>query len=308
MPEQILSTSWHSYPRIYALGHAALKELLDGTVVVEEKIDGSQFSFGRFGNELKVRSKGQEISIDHPEGMFQLAVDWVKANQEKLTPGWTYRAEYLSKPKHNTLAYDRAPKNNLIIFDINVGHEEYLAADAKKRIAEQIGLEVVPTIFEGNLDTIEHFTQLLETISVLGGQKIEGLVVKNYAKFGDDKKVLMGKFVSEAFKEVHGNEWKLAHPNRADIVLSLVSKYRTPARWEKAAHHLRESGKLEGSPRDIGLLLKEAQTDLDKECGDEIKQALYVWAKSKILRGSVNGLPEWYKEQLLKTQFEKGGA
>jgi ATP-dependent RNA circularization protein (DNA/RNA ligase family) len=35
-----------SYPSIYALGHRAIRELFDGPVVVEEKIDGSQFSFG----------------------------------------------------------------------------------------------------------------------------------------------------------------------------------------------------------------------------------------------------------------------
>jgi len=35
--------SWHSYPKIYALGHAAIIELLDGEISVEEKVDGSQF-------------------------------------------------------------------------------------------------------------------------------------------------------------------------------------------------------------------------------------------------------------------------
>jgi len=33
-----------SYPSIYNLGHRYLGDLLDGPVVVEEKVDGSQFS------------------------------------------------------------------------------------------------------------------------------------------------------------------------------------------------------------------------------------------------------------------------
>ena len=37
-----------SYPKIYSLGHAAILDLLDGRVIVEEKVDGSQFSFGLF--------------------------------------------------------------------------------------------------------------------------------------------------------------------------------------------------------------------------------------------------------------------
>ena len=40
--------SWHSYPQIYALGHRYITELLLDPVLVEEKIDGSQFSFGVF--------------------------------------------------------------------------------------------------------------------------------------------------------------------------------------------------------------------------------------------------------------------
>lgn len=59
-------TSWHSYPKVYALGHRALAELLLDEVLVEEKIDGSQFSFGRFGGDLKARSKGCQLNVDYP--------------------------------------------------------------------------------------------------------------------------------------------------------------------------------------------------------------------------------------------------
>jgi hypothetical protein len=39
-------SSWHSYSSIYALGHKALAELFMEPVLIEEKVDGSQFSFG----------------------------------------------------------------------------------------------------------------------------------------------------------------------------------------------------------------------------------------------------------------------
>ena len=64
--------SWHTYPKVYAMGHAAIRDLLRDDVVVEEKIDGSQFSFGVFVNpitelrELKVRSKGAGMIADSP--------------------------------------------------------------------------------------------------------------------------------------------------------------------------------------------------------------------------------------------------
>lgn len=298
------STSWHQYPKVYELGHAALLELLLDDVIVEEKVDGSQFSFGIFAGELKIRSKGVEMHPDFPEGMFQEAAEYVKSIKGQMRDGWTYRAEYLRSPKHNTLAYDRIPRNHLIVFDINIGHEAYAPPDVKQYEAARIGLEVVPVMKLGKLENVLMFRELLETVSCLGGQKVEGLVVKNYHRFGPDKKVLMGKYVSEQFKETHSADWKTRHPGKGDIIEQLSTKFRTPARWAKAVQHLKEAGKLEGSPRDIPLLIREAKGDLLTECDQELKTDLYEWAKNQVASGTIRGLAEWYKARLLEQQFE----
>jgi len=298
--------SWHSYPSIYAIGHAAIAGRLTNSVVVEEKVDGSQFSFGLFDIDgervLRCRSKGAEINIIAPEQMFIEAVNVAKSLD--LHVGWTYRAEYLKKPKHNALSYDRIPLRHLMVFDINTGHEEYLSYSDKAAECARIGLEVVPLVFEGVLQGTEQFRSWLDRVSVLGGQKIEGVVVKDYRQFGADKKVLMGKFVAEAFKEVHHAEWKEANPTQTDILERLIYSLRTPARWNKAVQHLRERGEIEDSPRDIGRLIKEAQADVENECSDLIAQTLVSWALPHIRRGVIRGLAEWYKEQLVSRQFE----
>lgn len=298
-----LNTSWHSYPSIYNLGHKNVLDIFNEDVLIEEKIDGSQFSFGLFADELRCRSKGATLNIDAPEKMFQKAVDVAKGLIDKLNNGWTYRCEYLQKPKHNALAYDRVPQNNLILFDINTGEEEYLSYEAKKQEAERLGFEIVPIMFYGKVNSPEEIKAFLEKESILGGQKVEGVVVKNYARFGLDKKALMGKYVSEAFKEVHSNEWKKSNPSGSDIIQELILQYRTPARWNKSVMHLKERGLIENKPKDIGLLMKECRIDILKECEAEMKEKLYAWAKDKILRGCVAGLPEWYKEQLLNNNF-----
>lgn len=302
-----MSDSWHTYPSIFALGHRALNELLLDPVLVEEKVDGSQFSFGLFDHEdgecvLHCRSKGAQLNVIAPEKMFIKAVEVVK--ELPLRIGWTYRAEYLAKPKHNALAYDRVPRNHLIVFDINTGHEEYMPWDGKAKECERLGLEVMPRIYEGMIESVEQFRTMIDRLSCLGGQKVEGVVVKNYNRFGPDKKVLMGKFVSEAFKEVHAAEWKIANPTRSDIVERLIETLRTPARWNKAIQHLRDAGQIEDSPRDIGLLIKETQADIEKECMELIAEKLAEWALPQIRRGVVRGLPEFYKDELLKRQFE----
>lgn len=294
--------SWHSYPSIFALGHKHLADLLLDDVTVEEKIDGSQFSFGLFPDGYRARSKGAQLNLIAPDAMFKKAVEIIQGLP--VREGWTYRAEYLMKPKHNALVYDRIPALHLIIFDINTGHEEYLPWEAKAEEAGRLGLEVVPRLYHGRVSDIQMFRGLLDTVSCLGGQKIEGVVVKNYARFGLDKKALMGKFVSEAFKEVHAREWKESNPTQGDILIRLGDTYRTPARWQKALQHLREAGQIEGSPRDIGVLMKEVWPDIEKECAEEIKDALYRWAAPHLRRLTTRGVPEWYKERLLEQQFE----
>lgn len=139
----------NSYPKIWALGHSYLKDLLLDDVEVSEKCDGSQFSFGVFDGELCARSKGKQLVIDAPEALFNKAVEVAKMLAPNLLVGWTYRAEYLSKPKHNTLRYNRIPFNHLVIFDISPSLEAYLSPEEKKAEASRIGLECVPSFYSG---------------------------------------------------------------------------------------------------------------------------------------------------------------
>jgi RNA ligase-like protein len=297
-------SSWHSYPSIYNFGHRALTSLFDGPVIVQEKVDGSQFSFGRFEGVLRFRSKGKEIYAENPEALFVRALESVLERSDLLHDGWTYRGEYLQKPKHNALAYDRTPVGHIILFDINTAEETYLPYHEAVEEACRIGLEYVPLLErpEWNQDSL---AEVLGSTSVLGGQPIEGLVFKNYAAFGPDKKALMGKHVSEAFREIHAGEWRKANPLAADVVQALIASYRTPARWQKAVQHLRDEGTLQQAPQDIGALMKEVGVDVLKEEKDEIRDALFKWAWPKIQRGITAGLPEWYKDQLIAVQFSE---
>lgn len=298
--------SLHSYPSIFNMGHRAVADLLKGPVIVQEKVDGSQFSFGLVNGQLYCRSKGAILNIEAPEKMFKAAVDSVKAIAPLLHEGWAYRGEYLAKPKHNALAYERVPTGHIILFDINTGEEAYLYYDDVVREAKILGYEVVPLIYAGVIDNLELFRSFLQHTSILGGQKVEGVVVKpsEYNQFGQDKKCLMGKFVSEEFKEVHQHAWKEANPSTGDIVVMLGVEYGTQARWQKALIHLKEKSLITDTPQDIGLLFKEVNQDVLKECQDEIKQKLFDYAWNHISRSLTRGMPQWYKDQLLKKQFE----
>ena len=74
----------------------------------------------------------------------------------------------------------------------------------------------------------------------------------------------------------------------------------------RAIQHLQEAGKLDSSPKDIGLLIREIPDDIKKECEDELKEKLFAWAWPHIRRTVTHGFPEFYKQQLMKSQFEEG--
>lgn len=311
--------SWGSYPSIFTLGHKAIRHLLDHEVNVEEKVDGSQFSFGLVepsevdsvwsdsGLALKIRSKGCVMHIDAPEKMFALAGETVRRLAPILTQGWTYRGEFLAKPKHNALVYDRVPVGNIILYDVSTDDQGFLSYDDKTKEGERLGLEVVPRLYTGRIESIEDFRRFLDTTSVLGGQKIEGVVVKprNYDLYGLDKKVLMGKFVSEAFKEVHRKAWGESNPTNKDVLALIIASLRMPTRWNKCIQHLREAGKLVDDVQDIGPIIREIPEDIRKEEEDWIKDQLFAHAWPSIRRGVCVGFPEFYKELLLKRAFEQ---
>lgn len=303
-----MSKAIGSYPKIYNLGHQALANLFSGPVIVEEKVDGSQFSFGKgLDGTLHARSKNQEILS---ENMFDRAMATVRELAPLLTPGWTYRGEYLRSPHHNTLTYDRVPAKHIILFDIEDSTGRWLSPGEKAVQAARLGLEVVPTLFTGRVKSAEDVKGYLTRTSILGGQKIEGVVLKpeDYNLWGRDAKVLMGKFVREEFKEKNMSSWRRDNPTQGDILTTIAAKYKCEPRWLKAVQHLRDDGKLECSPRDIGALMRAIPEDIEGECADEIKGLLWQWAWPHIRRHVTHGLPEWYKERLLEQQFAKDGV
>lgn len=291
-----------SYPEIHAVGHRAIKSIFDGPVVIEEKVDGSQFSMCRALNgDMLCRSKGKDIVIDAPEKMFNAAIETARCLD--LHPGWVYRGEYLRAPKHNTLAYDRIPAKHIILFDVMTGMEMYLTPAEKHIEARRLGLECVPTLHEGviNPEAISLpalAEELLGRDSILGGVKVEGFVIKNYNQFTPDGKIAIAKHVSEAFKEKHLHEWKKSNPTQSDVVQHLVGELKTNARWQKAVQHLRDNGTLTETPKDIGALLKEVQADVLKEEESEIRDRLFKHFWPQIQRGIIAGLPEWYKQSI----------
>lgn len=299
------------YPKIFAMGAHYIPNIFVGAVECTEKIDGSQFGFGISpSGELQMRSKGKVMSVHAPEKMFGKAVEFVVSIEERLKgltgeDGLYLYGEFLESPCHNVMKYGRVPYNHIILFGASIGlrwiteHEELL------RLGDLLGLETVPLLFEGVVESVDQIRGVMERDSILGGGQIEGVVVKNFAQpvmIGNLVIPSFAKFVRAEFKERLEKEWGPKFSS-ADKLQQFIESFKTEARWVKAVQHLREAGSLVNEPKDIGALIKELERDIVEEEELNIKEWLYHHYLSQIVRVAKHGLPEWYKEQLLKRMF-----
>ena len=289
-------TEISAYSSPKAFGHRLVQEVLDGDVSIQEKIDGSQISFGVLDGELMVRSRNTQLDLDDP-GMFGKAVQHIKSIQSKLIEGWIYRGEYLAKPKHNTLVYDRTPSGFICLFDIEVSMGTFENVENLAGHAEQLGIEAVPWYYTGSGENVsfDDIKWMLDNKEpLLGGKYIEGVVIKNYDQWLNDK-VMMAKYVSPKFKERHQGDWKERNPGGMDKIKDSINR---EAIWNKAIQHLAEEGILLGEPKDIGPLMKEINQDFSAENKEDIKELLFSTFWKEILRYVGQGFPEYYKEKL----------
>jgi len=297
----------HAFPKIFTIGQDYIRDLFLDPVEITEKIDGSQFVMAKIDGQLYMRSKGKQIFSEDPEKMFAEAIDYCVQSQTLFRDGLTYFCEYLKKPKHNVLAYARTPHNHLALFGISnqSGRFIYLHEEMADH-AQRIGIEIVRCLYKGMVDDAGKLSFLLQEESALGGTKIEGFVAKNYFRpfllGGQPIPLMMGKYVSEAFKERSKHDWKGEHTGKGKWK-TFCEGFRTEARWRKAVQHLAESGELLRAPQDIGPLLAEIKRDITEEEKDYILSFLWKEFGNDVLRRAVAGAPEWYKQKLLDGAF-----
>lgn len=297
-----------AFPKIFALGTDYIKDILDGEVEITEKVDGSQFGFGRIDGELYVRSKGCMLHIGAPNNMFKEAVDYIESIQDRIPDNTIFHAEYLQTPHHNSLTYEKIPKNHLSLFSVSNSTEKFFRHIDIVGWANILDIDAIPLVYKGTIKKTDEILELIGSPSYLGKCNMEGVVVKNYNKpfllGGQPIPVMCGKYVSEQFKEVHRAGWTGEHTGRGKWE-TFKDSYKTEARWMKAIQFLRDSGELTETPKDIGKLISRTMQDIEEEEKETIKNFLWQEFGKDVLRSSVHGLPEFYKMHLLKKLDDK---
>ena len=289
------------YTKVLTLGAFRTENALVGEVAIQEKVDGSQFRFGITDDQrLMFGTHHTTIYPEVADKMFKQAIEYLEPLHltmlERFVPDTYFFAEYLQKPKHNLLKYDRIPKNHLVLFDV-MENGRWLGRKEVEGYARFLDIDFVPEFYRGKI-TVEELADFFLRESFLGGEKIEGVVIKNYEQnilLGGNIFPLFTKYVQPAYRERHVKEW---HPK--DNLQTYILSFRDEARWQKAIQHLKEQGILLNDPRDIGNLIMEVHKDLLEEAEADIKDYLFKEFKRQVLGASTKGLPDWYKTKLLE--------
>jgi len=300
------------YQKIIASFKPEVQPIWDGDIIVEEKIDGSQFriEIDDKGN-IQCGSRTQELGM--LDSMFKKGVDeMVEVFKDYKAPAGTLTyiyGEYLSKPKQNAIPYARTPKHYIIIFDVQE-NKRWLRPKEKEEFAMQFDLEAVPVLWEGDGKefTAEVQEKILKQPSILGHQAgfnhIEGFVIKTYDRFynlneypqykNSDFPWLSCKVVNDEFKEKNKEE----NPNRGQKLQDLKDAYRTEARVLKAIQYCRDRGELKGDLSDLQFIIPRMSEDIVEENKEDIKNALWKMFGKEIVGYALKIAPEVYKKVL----------
>ena len=228
-------------------GKDFLEGLLNKTVIVNEKMDGAffgaqknpetnKFNYFKRNAEIthidRVLSKYYEPAIKHFEGLNSEAVSQIPNN-------YHFGMEWFTSPKAQTIAYDRLPKNGLILSYIHILDESGQISETiqdKETLDKWAGIlniEPPPIVFQGKLTDFQKekvqefiytpFSELVDRfkttsftkyiISVLNpemgasflrdtlDQDIEGLVFRFYdPKNKSEDSVFLAKLVDPVFQ------------------------------------------------------------------------------------------------------------
>ena len=292
-----------SYGKVLTLGSAYTENALVGEVIVQEKIDGSQFKWHiDDSGELIISSRNRLIHAEAPE-MFKAGVETLTSRSSllktQIKPNSYFYGEYLSKPKHNTLKYSKIPKNHIVLFDALI-QCKWATRKELQELADLWEIDLIPEFFVGEI-TVDDLKKFHEKESYLGGETVEGIVIKNYNQTilqGGNLYPLFTKYVSEKFKERHQDNPD--HKTPRQTIDEWCKSFCNENRWLKAMQYCRDDGTLVQEPKDIGTVIKRIMVDIDEEDTEDIKKFLYDRYIRTIKSWATRGFPEWYKEQLLK--------
>lgn len=247
-------------------------------ISVTEKIDGANASFclSEDGTELLAMSRKNVLSATNNLRGFWNYVLTLDKNILADHPNWICFGEWLVTHK---IKYPEDKLNKFYLFDIydkETGH--YLPQTEVQKFAKEHNILTVPVIFEGEFTSMDDLMKYVGTTQ-MGGEKGEGIVIKNQSRLTDDRddRPAYVKIVDETFKETQ--RVKIVDPEKMaakELATKLTEGIVTDARVEKNLLKLVDEGlipehfEMENMGDIMKVLPKRVIDDCIKEEPDKV--------------------------------------
>jgi phosphopantetheine adenylyltransferase len=188
----------HLYDLYNKKGADFIQALFSQYVTINEKMDGSAFSFERDAYTGKFnfyrRDQRNPITIVDITLMkyYERPIQYIESLPpnilEKIPRGWRFGLEYFANTSPVEIVYDRIPKNHLILsfvhkMDANGKIEKTIQEkDKLDNWADLLGVERSPIIFQGNLDETQK-SQLMEFLATPFQQLVQKFSTQSFVRF-----------------------------------------------------------------------------------------------------------------------------
>lgn len=190
----------YPYTKIKMIDLSSSKFLkLGDNIQISEKIDGANCYLQRLDFNEFVACSRKTITCEknHNQGFYFWALDNFKKIPKKYY-NLRFYGEWLA-PHHCVYPIEKYAK--FYIFDI-MDNGKYLYQKDVRNICNEIGLDYVPIFYEGPFIGYEHIMSFVGK-TLLGGEKGEGIVIKNQTKLNKAGVISHVKIVSEEFQETN---------------------------------------------------------------------------------------------------------
>ncbi len=267
-------TDIQRYPHIERLTEASPLFLLR-SVIVTEKIDGTNARFGLAGGRFQVG--GRNIVFATGEDPFGFR-SWVEQNDieakvRAANPDGedvTYFGEWFGPRIQKGIDY--GTERRFLGFDVWRHAGSWLDFINAKSAFREIGLETVPVVFSGPIQPADMASMRVQP-TMAGTQKNgnlwEGVVIRPPVTLRDRHgELLMAKLKNPAFEERAPREPREPHPGITPEDAAAVAAYCTPERLRHVLTGLREAGEDVGSVKATGAVIKAMVADVLREATD----------------------------------------
>lgn len=179
-------------------------ELLAGSLIVEEKLDGDNLGLSVVDGELRVQHRGDYVRLDEGWRYPRLA-SWIAIHGDGLREGLQEDLILFGEwcALVHSVRYDRLP-DWFVAFDLfEIRAQRFFSARRRDAWCADLGISVVPRLAHGH-HTLGELESLLAN-SRFGSEPMEGLVIRS--DVGRELRA-RAKLVGSAFVQTDDEHWR----------------------------------------------------------------------------------------------------